>query len=171
MLFRYTFTCYTLSIINSQCQPTHELFNANNTALNNNHEKYLPETMMVCSSPQDTQTALSSRSQNFPGMLSLNLHLPNVNTAPVSSNNKYSITTRKHNVVMPITQRLMKILTTCLFTIVLPPFHIPKSNPGRGLPSPPPPLSSRLSSSTVSPFHSLPPFPLSPLRIRSFKSS
>jgi len=50
------------------------------------HEKQLPEAMMVCSSPQATHTALSSRSQNFPGTLSLNLHLPNVNTAPVSDN-------------------------------------------------------------------------------------
>ena len=60
--------------------------------INQNHVIQLPETMMVCSSPQETHTTLSSRSQNFPGTLSLNLHLPNVNTAPVSINNNTIIT-------------------------------------------------------------------------------
>lgn len=59
---------------------------------NQNNVSQLPETMMVCSSPQEMHTTLSSRNQNFPGTLSLNLHLPNVNTAPVSVNNNIIIT-------------------------------------------------------------------------------
>lgn len=53
--------------------------------------------MMVCSSPQETHITLSSRSQNFPGTFSLNLHLPNVNTAPESINNNTNIVTRSYN--------------------------------------------------------------------------
>jgi len=66
---------------------------------------------MVCSSPQETQTTLSSRSQNFPGTLSLNLHLPNVNTAPVSINNNAIIVTKIYDVYVA---KMVKTFITCL---------------------------------------------------------